>query len=180
MQQMPNSQNRLVTQWILQKWSCSAHQKWGRKPNDTLKGLVGNPKSLIPRNTQKFAWASCQKRWTNVKQIVKEKRNGVDKKVFVWNIKKGSQKLLRHLLPSKMNLHGKHPHLTWTHPRAKLHLNWCGRNKTKTWKVFKGVLTKGFELETKSPLVLALEKHVSFNVPPNHLLKTIIGVLVSL
>jgi hypothetical protein len=46
--------------------------------------------------------------------------------------------------------------------------------------VFKIVLTKGLELETKLPLVLALEKCASPNIPPNNLLKTITGVLVSL
>jgi hypothetical protein len=47
--------------------------------------------------------------------------------------------------------------------------------------VFKeGVLAKGLELETKLPLVLALEKCASLDIPPNHLLKTIIGVLIAL
>jgi hypothetical protein len=72
-----------------------------------------------------------------------------------------------------MNLHGKHPHPTWTHPRARFHLNWRGRDKTKIWKVCKeGVLTKGLELEIKLPLVFAFEKcatwHSSQSFAKNH------------
>jgi hypothetical protein len=47
--------------------------------------------------------------------------------------------------------------------------------------VFKdGVLAKGLDLETKLPLVLVLEKCASPDIPPNHLLKTSLDVLVSL
>jgi hypothetical protein len=108
---VPSSPNKPLMQWNLWKWSRSPHKKLGKKPHNTTKKLVGNPNHLGPKDIQKFAWRSSQKRWVDVKRLIKKRMNRINK-VSRQNIKKRSQQLLAHPLTSKMHLHYEHLHPT--------------------------------------------------------------------
>jgi hypothetical protein len=75
------------------------------------KRLVGDPNNLGPKDIQKFAWMPGQNRWVDVKTLIKNRMNTINK-VSRQNIKRGSQQLLAHPLTLKMHLHDEHPHPT--------------------------------------------------------------------
>ncbi len=137
---MPSSPNKPLVQWIMWKWGWSPHEKWGKKPHNTTKRLVGNPNNLGPKDIQKFAWRSGQKRLVDVKRSIKKRMNKINK-VFGQNIKRGSQQLLAHPLTSKMHLHDEHPHPTHLVENLATHeRNFCDKFLEKNlfwWKTWK-------------------------------------------
>ncbi len=73
--------------------NCSVRlipQKMREKHVDTLRGLVGNPKTKNPQVFQKLAWGSNQKRRANVERSIRGERMKHIKKNAMQNIEKKS------------------------------------------------------------------------------------------
>jgi hypothetical protein len=114
-QQVPNSLDRPLVQWVLWKWSWSPHKRWGKWHVDTLKGHASNPKSLSPRISWRFVKRSIELKeasWCWKINEISKGNNRVSRRVSVQNIERGSSKQLGHPLTSKVLLHGKHVHFT--------------------------------------------------------------------